>query len=237
MEKTAIVFIHGYMGSSAQFENIIECLDQSSFTIYRLTLPGHETTLAHFVETKPDEWQVFVNRYVAKLRNLHKKILLVGHSLGGVLAIQAAIHQSENIVGVVAIALPLYVKVTYRTLEIRLRAIGRPSPNEPPEVRVSRKLSGVSDVQILNSIRLLPNTIELLRIFRETRKVLSQLSVKLLIVQSANDELVSARSARFVLQALPDTQSLVLQSATHFMYPSEEALLIARTIRDFAVSQ
>ena len=140
-------------------------------------------------------------------------------------------------VGVVAIALPLYVKVTYRTLEIRLRAIGRPSPNEPPEVRVSRKLSSVSDVRILNSIRLLPNTIELLRIFRETRKVLSQLSVKLLIVQSANDELVSARSARFVLQALPDTQSLVLQSATHFMYPSEEALLIARTIRDFAVAQ
>ena len=65
MNKRAIVFLHGYMGSSKQFISLINALNFDSATErYNIVLPGHETSLDEFTGKKRKDWQNFVDDFV-----------------------------------------------------------------------------------------------------------------------------------------------------------------------------
>lgn len=89
--RKAVLIIHGFAGGTYDQEPLFYHLQPKlEFDVYNFTLPGHITNLSSNVEYQ--DWIDAVDSRIAQLKNMgYKKIYLIGHSMGGVLATLAAI--------------------------------------------------------------------------------------------------------------------------------------------------
>ena len=234
MKRTAIIYVHGHMGSRRQFSPLISLLpNDGSVDHYNISLPGHDGTITQFERSHRKEWQKYVNDLITKKKKEYEELILVGHSMGGLLLINAAIAHPDKIRAIIAIAMPLYVKATIRGINIRLRSIGNARSGESECISCARELNGVSGVNYANSYRLIPNTLGLFRIMKGTRHSLHKLTVPLTIINSVNDEIVSMKTVRTVEKVLPDVKTVVLAQSSHFWFSSDEVKLIKDQIDMF----
>ena len=93
--RKAIVIIHGFTGSLYDNEYLMNYLETDAlFDVYAETLPGHNHD--RFSDAKLDEWKEAIDNLIKKLINSgYKKIYVVGHSMGGILASYAASKYKE----------------------------------------------------------------------------------------------------------------------------------------------
>ena len=84
--KKAVLIIHGFTGNLYDNEYLMNYLEfDSEYDVYAKTLPGHNSN--RFSKAKMEDWQDFVDNEVRELiNNGYRKIYVVGHSMGGVLA-------------------------------------------------------------------------------------------------------------------------------------------------------
>lgn len=89
-KKTAILFIHGFVGGNYDFDNFPNELQiHKNFDIFTYTLPAHEKTTVKNV--KYEEWiEESINQINFLLNNKYKNIYIIGHSMGGVIATHLA---------------------------------------------------------------------------------------------------------------------------------------------------
>lgn len=230
MGKSIVVFIHGHMGCAKQFSAIVSGMKDVDCTC--VTLPGHEADIKSFLKTNRKDWQRCVAALLEQLRQEYDDIILVGHSMGGLLSINAAISCPDHIKAIVAIALPLRIKITYRGLKIRSRMVSKPNANEGKDVSAARAHNGVSGITMRNAILLLPNLNELLILMRHTRRSIPALTVPLVVINSRNDEIVSARSIDAVKKSLPSARVIALERSSHFWISDEDTACIVDTINE-----
>lgn len=230
MAERVILFIHGFMGSPRQFDRLIPLIEHEDADIERIVLDGHGSTLTAFCRSNRHSWQQSLCSKVDALRKKYSSIVLVGHSMGGLLAVHTAIKCNEGIDGIVALSFPLYVKQTLSGINNRRKSFSKPKANESELVRTGRQLSGVSGITLLNLVRLVPNTLGLLQLVRKTRRHLSSLSVPLTAICSRNDELVSMKTIPFVQKKLPAARCITLEKANHFLFSDEEYRIVAAAI-------
>ncbi len=103
--KPALVFIPGLACGPWEWSAEIERL-APSYTIYALTLPGFDGVATAsgdlFASTSGDVWSMLQSHQISKP-------ILIGHSLGGTLAIMLAEQHSDRLGGVIAVdGLPIY---------------------------------------------------------------------------------------------------------------------------------
>lgn len=211
------------MGSVKQFVPLISLLQGNSrIDQYNISLPGHDGTISDFKNSNRFAWQKCVNDKISELREEYDGLILVGHSMGGLLLINAAIECADKIRAVITIALPLYVIMTVRAIKIRIHCIGKIHENKNESISAAREMNGVSGITLFNSYKLFPNTLGLFQLMRETRKELHKLTVPLTIIHSVNDEIVSIKTVCFAQMVLPDVNVVTLEQASHFWFPSRE---------------
>ncbi|MGI6005153.1 MAG: alpha/beta hydrolase [Christensenellales bacterium] len=232
MANKAIVFLHGHMGSSAQFEQWLPMIGAGGADVHNASLPGHGSTLDEFVKNGRGEWEKCVADLLNDLRSRYEGIFMVGHSMGGLLSVCAAVQAPQKIEAVVAIALPLQIKLSYEGLKIRFLSVCPQKPDEDPRICAARQFCGVGGLTAWNAFRLLPNTVGLLKMIRHTRRALDRLTVPLTVINSAGDEVVSEKSLRIVRDKLPRADIVELKASSHFLYTPEESRKIVSVIRD-----
>ena len=98
--QIGILAIHGGGGgTAADLKPLAEELHKrEGFTIKVPLLPGYGTSPEDLRTTSLDEWKSFLEQEIAELRNKCEKIIVGGHSMGGVLTlILAAQHNFDCI--------------------------------------------------------------------------------------------------------------------------------------------
>lgn len=228
-EKT-VLFIHGFMGSVAQFDFLGGAVSAAGWRSEHLTLPGHGGSLREFTRAHERDWQRAADQALDTLRGRCEKIVVVGHSMGGLLAINSYIKNPDKIERIVALALPLYIKLTLSGASVRFKALLAPREGEDCRVAAARECCSVSGITPLNSIKLLRNSIALLRLARNTREALKNTRVPLTLINSAADEIVSAKSSEFVAQAQPESERVALAQSGHFWYSDCEKAAVAHKL-------
>ena len=193
MANRVIVFVHGYMGSPRQFEALIQKLRGQDTVdmvdICRVVLPGHEATVDQFDSSKASDWQSAVDNALNTLRMQYDEIVLVGHSMGGLLLINSTAKCADNIYVVFTIALPLHIKLTVKGVAIRIRSATQSTYSK--YAKTAKEMRGVSGITFMNLYRLLPNTLALLKIMNQARNILPTLAIPLIVINSSGDEIVS----------------------------------------------
>lgn len=106
-EEPAIVFIHGVLASVNFWLDCVPPDFKENRAWYSLSLPAHHpsTVPVHFSPRQVDEHWFFrlMDGALEKLLR-DRKAVVVGHSTGGFSALNLAIHQVPNVIGIVSVA-------------------------------------------------------------------------------------------------------------------------------------
>ncbi|KAA0547462.1 lysophospholipase [Bacillus sp. BGMRC 2118] len=124
--KAAIIVIHGHGDHSGGLDNLYSSLIEYDYIVYAFDLRGHGRStgkrgfIKDWIEYRDDLNQF--HKFVVT-DNPDLPIFIVGHSLGGVIALDYILYHQENINGIITIAPAISYRMTkLEKLMIRLLA-------------------------------------------------------------------------------------------------------------------
>jgi len=221
----AVVFIHGICGTPRHFDFLIPLVPES-WSIHNVLLHGHGGSVEDFSNSNMDQWQAQINEILEQLSKTCDQILIVGHSLGTLLAINAA-RKYPNIRQLFLLAVPLRIcvrpKIMWNCLQLALNF----GDHTKPKLAATKRACGISlDKRIWKYLRWIPNFWSLLKLSKATRTVSSEIHLPITVLQSQQDELVSIHS----LEYLPTQAKIVrLSGSGHYYYTEDDQAAICRS--------
>lgn len=225
MFKKAILIIHGFAGGTYDEENLANYLELNrQYDVFQFTLPGHDKNLS---KVKYDEWIKSSEEKIEWLiSNGYKKIYLIGHSMGGVIATYISTKYKEVKKLVLAAPAFQYLSVVNDKLNI-------PSPLQvAPKV-----IKTYGGDEILS--RFLKLNISAVREFMYLTKKYYEYPKKVtcptLIIQGKNDNLVPITSSEYVYNSIKcDIKKLVfVKDLTHDVFRSKRDKEIFELVEKF----
>lgn len=106
-DEPAIVFIHGVLASVNFWRDCVPPAFKEDRAWYALSLPAHHPSTVP-LDFSPDDvndtWFFDVMNGALQALLGDRKAIVVGHSTGGFSALNLAIHQAPNVVGIVSVA-------------------------------------------------------------------------------------------------------------------------------------
>jgi carboxylesterase len=88
--KRAALLIHGFPGTPAEMRPLAHSLNRIGWTAQGILLPGFGADIESLPKRKNSEWVRAAETALVALQNDHRPTLIIGNSMGGALAIQAA---------------------------------------------------------------------------------------------------------------------------------------------------
>lgn len=102
-----VLLIHGLLASPAELRDYGRHLAEQGYTVLGVRLKGHGTSPYALRDTSYEQWFDSVRRGFNILKSHCARLCLVGFSTGGALALKLAVEQHPEILGVVAISVPV----------------------------------------------------------------------------------------------------------------------------------
>ena len=221
--KTAVLFFHGFLGSPFQFWDLADSAYESGCSAYVFLLPGHGKGITEFKKVKGKEWESFAEKTILNIVREYEKIIIVGHSMGGLLALKAAGNPQNHICGVMLMNTPVYVHLTVRSAWTGLKVVLQKTDRQNEIVKSYAQINSVKGAFWQYPL-CLPRVFDLLGLMRRAPRFLSSVQVPVLITQSQNDEIVGQRSVKILERGLKRAphKKVILKRSWHSFYEKEE---------------
>jgi len=227
---TAVLFIHGIVGTPNHFRDVIPLLDlvPENYSVYNVLLDGHGRTVDDFAKTSMKKWRMQVWGIFEQLSKTHERVILVAHSMGTLFSIQLATEHPEIVPFLFLLAVPLRPGIRLMTIRNLLCLVFGKLRDDVPLEAATMKVCGVQTTRKLwKYLKWIPQYLQLFREIYRTEKVLDKLNVPCVTYQSRRDELV-ANCTYGVLERSGKMELHKLIHSTHFYYHPDDQ----RTIRD-----
>jgi carboxylesterase len=226
-----ILYIHGLMGSPLESTKIWNSLDNLNFHGQAILLPGHGGSAHDFGSNGPQAWQAHVNRTLADLSKSYARIILIGHSLGGLLALQASLQIPVN--GIVLLNTPAKTHISLRQISISARVLFSSDQTHDPLISAYRKSFSVGMQDFWNLPLWIPRLMDIRRVADRTMSILKQVTVPVMIFQSRQDETVNPISAEQLKKGLGEHAIglTYLEKSSHAYFVDEDFQNIIQGIK------
>lgn len=223
--KKAVLIIHGFAGGTYDEEKLANFLELNRhYDVYQFTLPGHEKNLS---KVSYSEWINFSEEMLNWLiKNGYKRIYLIGHSMGGVIATYLAAKYSE--VKKIVLAAPAfqYLSVVKENLNFSK------SLKDTPKII---KTYG-SDEIVARFLKLNPSAIrEFMALVKEYYDYPKMVTCPTLIIQGMNDDIVKVSSSKYVYDNVSSKIKKVVyvKDLTHDIFRGVKEKEIYKIVEDF----
>ncbi|MEJ7800346.1 MAG: alpha/beta fold hydrolase, partial [Ilumatobacter sp.] len=90
-----VVVLHGFTGNPSSMRGVADSVVAAGFDIEVPRLPGHGTTIDDMLPTGWSDWMAETERVIDEIGQRVARIVLVGQSMGGTLALAAAFEHPE----------------------------------------------------------------------------------------------------------------------------------------------
>lgn len=231
---TAVLFLHGIVGTPRHFDSRLPLthLVPKNWSVYSLLLPGHGGSVEDFSASTMHQWKDYVWKTFDTLAQTHRRVILAGHSMGTLFALQLALEKGEKIPFLFLIAAPICPQVSFAAVT---HSVGLIFPHSHGDPKIREAMGACGSVTLTKKVwkylPWIPNLLSLLQEARRTKKILPQLQTKTLVFQSRRDELVARRSAKF-LRHIPGVYLVELERSTHFYYSDDDIRFVQRSFVD-----
>lgn len=233
---TLVLFIHGIVEGPDQFLPWMDLALSQGMDAASLLLPGHGGTGREFAHSSGQEWLEHVRTEVARYKERYDSLILVGHSMGGLLSLLVAHESPDKIRGVVCMETPLAVWVKARAVRncLKVGFYHRVPPSDSAYA-LMRACSVAPFSFPLAYLTWIPRIVDLFVLIHRTRAMLPSLAVPVLAFHADEDELVGAASAhRFMQGVKPEWLRIIhLPHSTHFVYGLGEEEVVRKELADF----
>ncbi len=247
--RDAALLVHGFPGTPAEMRPLGHAFKEAGWTVEGVLLPGFGPNIGTLKRRSFHDWIEAVKKSFQALHQEHERVVIVGNSMGGALALLLATEQRPA--GVVLLA--PYWSLGNRWLNIlwpALRLIVRNfkpfkrADFSAPEVRraLNRAFSEVdlNDAEVQQRLRQLTIPVKSLaqlhelgrRAFRKAPSV----EVPKLVIQGRRDPVVPPERTRLLVSRLPkNTQYQEVNGAHDLVEPDAPAWIdVVRLVMDFA---
>ncbi len=232
----AAVFLHGFLGGPQQFEFLLPIARECGYDPHALLLPGHGGNFRAFMNSNGNSWEAYVQAELDRLRGRYERLLLVGHSMGGLLSILAALRDARGICGIFAIALPLNLRVSHKGMQTNWKHVTGLGEADA-YTQAARSSCSVAGITLWNAPLMLPRVTDLTRLSAKARRGLGGLRVPLTILHSLQDEWVSPRSLQTAKsRCFAKPEIFLLSESGHFLYPEADRQQICDHFASFAAA-
>jgi len=230
---TIVIFTHGYFGSPNQFDFLTDTLYKASISVAALLLPGHGND--NFRKNRLKNWEAYVQSEIDKHSNKYKNIILVGHSIGGLLSLNASLKKENNVKGVVLLATPMCVRFPLKGLINSVKILLLPSKYDNEIRKRYRNGNSITFVSIFHYPHVLLQLFEINKLMTKTKSLLPSIAIPVLIVHSEKDETVSKKSGiRFFDGLINSDRKLInLKDSVHAFYELTEQEIIKKELINF----
>ena len=231
-----VIFIHGFMGSPNQFADLAKTVYEAGCSYTSILLPGHGSGYLEFVKNGITEWEEHLQAQIEAVKGNHNydKIYLAGHSMGGLLALNASCIGENKIAGVFMLSTPLKVRLfSFRAFLARVKLLAYKKEHE---IKTSYfNANSIPRVNVFAALLVLKPVINFYRLVGRTRRRLGEVFVPVCMVHSKNDETTAYKSAKLLRKGLCNTkcESVVLDESWHAYYNGEERKVISDKLIEF----
>jgi carboxylesterase len=189
--EVGCLLIHGFSSTPAELRELGEKIGAEGRTVYGVKLAGHGTTLADFEKSKYSDWIKSVEAAYEKLKKSCSKIYVVGHSMGGLLALYIA--ENYEVDKIVLLAPAVVSKDKTSLLVPVLKHFIKYTEWEPMErpTDETKYLLGYSKIP-------LACVHELNKLQRTARAKLSKIDKPILIIHSKNDTAIDEKGIEII---------------------------------------
>lgn len=224
----AILMIHGILGRPGHFTPFMDAIP-ADYDIYNILLDGHGGSAKDFAKSGMEIWRKEALDWVSRLTAQYKTVIIAGHSMGCLFAIQAAALHPDRIKALILLAPPLKIRLSLVAVTGSIKTVLGIDDKNDPAAKAKTEACGVAlPSNVFLYLSWLPRFMELLKESRSVRSSASSLPVPATVLISSKDELVSPASAAFFPAG---SRILKLPNATHYYYPPEEKALILHTMQ------
>jgi carboxylesterase len=190
--KTGCLLIHGFTSTPAEMWELGEKLNkEEGYTVLGVRLSGHGTDVEDMEKSQYRDWIKSVEEGYQRLKKICTKVYVIGHSMGGVLALYLAENHAVDKVITLSPALVTKSKAAkYAGIAKYFMRYTEWGPEERP-IEETKYLLGYNKVP-LKSVQ------ELNRLQRAIKGELKKISNPILIIYSSKDNAIDEKGIKLI---------------------------------------
>lgn len=216
----AVLMIHGILSTPRHFDFLIPAIPQD-ISVYNILLDGHGGTVEDFSKTNMNLWRHQINSVLTDLCARYKKVIIVGFSMGTLLAIDAYKNHS-GVCSLLLLNTPLKIFVNPKMNIWSLRiCYGIEDKNNIHMVECKNDTSITLTRKMWKYIRWIPHGLSLIALSRKCRKITNDINIPCKAFFGKKDELVSIKSAQY-LKNNENITVTVFDTAGHFFIEKKD---------------
>ncbi len=229
----ACLLIHGLNGSPYDFHELELLLSRNNYVVENMLLPGHDIHHFEAIRFGWKDWYGAVQRHFEKLSLRHKQIVLIGHSMGGSLALKLA-AQIPTIAGIVSLCAPTELHQSLYPIVRFGRYILPYFPILREDIRDSAERQHYRKHKITQWAAMAPLHTLLLAL-PELRADLPKIHCPALIIGARNDHVVPLRDAHYIYSHIssPDKDLIILNQSWHVVTRDVEQGVVESQVKAF----
>ncbi|MCX6053594.1 MAG: alpha/beta fold hydrolase [Chloroflexi bacterium] len=228
--KIGCLLIHGFTGTPKEMRMLAESLAQENYTILAVRLAGHATSPEDLLRMHWNDWLASVEDGLNLLKGCTERQIVMGLSMGGILAMIAAARYKMD--GVVSFSAPNSLPEDPRLKYLPYITWLYPRADKgKPDWRNPEAAKDHVDYPFYPT----PSILQLKTLIEIMHQSLPEVTIPALLVQSKRDEGIPANSMDDLFNGISsrDKTRMWVENSGHVVIREPDREVIFRTVKTF----
>ena len=232
-----VVVMHGFGGTATDLGPLLDGLSRAGFAYDAALMPGHGTRAELLQEQTFDAWVSAARSRAAAAAKTYGPIVLLGFSLGSLVAMQIASERPPWLAGLVVLGNALTLEAHSAVPLALLSHLRRPLPDL---YLVKPQVADLVDKTLLETIvtydrHPIRAALEVYRAGRRTRDVVGRIVCPTLILHARRDRVCSWHNAQWFCDHVGsrDVRVRIFENSAHVLACDEEREAVAQETLNF----